>query len=78
MKNWLDWLRNWRGQVSHPAHLKTGVAGEKAAAAELQRLGLQLLVSNYRSDSGEIDLVCRDQDCMAFVEVKTQIGRAHV
>jgi len=29
-------------------------------------------VANFRSRRGDIDLVCRDQDCLVFVEVKTR------
>ena len=43
-----------------------------AAKKHLQRAGLKFLTANFRSDHGEIDLVFRDQDCLAFVEVKTR------
>jgi putative endonuclease len=33
---------------------------------------LKFLTANFRSDRGEIDLVCRDEDCLVFVEVKTR------
>lgn len=40
--------------------------------AHLRRRGYKLLVSNYRSRWGEIDLVCRHGEILAFVEVKTR------
>jgi len=38
----------------------------------LQRAGLKFLTANFSSRRGEIDLVCRDGDCLVFVEVKTR------
>ena len=55
-----------------PEHLRRGALGERAAKKHLQRAGLKFLTANFRSDHGEIDLVFRDQDCLAFVEVKTR------
>ena len=55
-----------------PEHLWRGALGERAAKKHLQRAGLKFLTANFRSDHGEIDLVFRDQDCLAFVEVKTR------
>ena len=46
--------------------------GEKAARKHLKRQGLKFLTANFRSERGEIDLVCRDGDCLVFVEVKTR------
>jgi putative endonuclease len=33
---------------------------------------LKFLTANFRSARGEIDLICRDKDCLVFVEVKTR------
>lgn len=55
-----------------PENLRRGKLGERAAKKHLQKAGLKFLVANFRSDRGEIDLVCRDQDCLVFVEVKTR------
>ncbi len=54
--------------------------GEKLAAKFLRRSGYKILYRNYRpKGGGEVDLVCRDGDTLAFVEVKTrssgQFGR---
>jgi putative endonuclease len=46
--------------------------GEDAAAAFLQRLGMQIETRNWRSPAGEIDIVARDGDELVFVEVKTR------
>ena len=53
-------------------HLRLGERGERLAARLLEELGLDVLVRNYRTDRGEIDLVARDGTTLCFVEVKTR------
>ncbi len=65
-------LRAWLGRPPLPAHLRHGRLGERAARRHLRRLGLKFLTANFRTVRGEIDLVCRDGDCLVFVEVKTR------
>jgi putative endonuclease len=48
-----------------------GLAGERAAEAELARLGICVVARNQRTRFGQIDLICRDRDGCVFVEVKT-------
>jgi putative endonuclease len=55
-----------------PEHLRRGELGERAARKFLRRQGLKFLAANFRSERGEIDLIFRDNDCLAFVEVKTR------
>jgi putative endonuclease len=55
-----------------PEHLRRGELGERVAKKYLRRLGLKFLTANFRSERGEIDLIFRDGDCLAFVEVKTR------
>ena len=43
---------------------------EDIAAEFLQRQGLELLVTNYRNRTGEIDLIMVDDQTLVFVEVK--------
>jgi putative endonuclease len=73
-------LRNlWRPNKS-PEHLRSGARGEQAACRFLRRNGYKVLYRNFKGRSGgEIDIVCRDNDTLVFVEVKTrgseQFGR---
>jgi putative endonuclease len=55
-----------------PEHLLRGELGERAAKKHLQDAGLKFLAANFGSDRGEIDLIFRDGDCLAFVEVKAR------
>ena len=65
-------LKTHFGGKPKPEHLRHGELGERAARKFLQRRGLKFLAANFRSARGEIDLIFRDGDCLAFVEVKTR------
>ena len=47
-----------------------GRAAEDAAATFLKAAGLAVIERNVRFRAGEIDLVCRDEGVVVFVEVK--------
>ena len=51
-----------------------GSLGERIAALYLQCAGCTILERNYRFEHVEIDLIVREGDCLAFVEVKTRKG----
>jgi putative endonuclease len=65
-------LRTRWKREAEPDHLQRGKAGERAAERHLRSRGLSLLIRNFKSPRGEIDLVMRDGDCLVFVEVKTR------
>ncbi len=48
----------------------TGAAAEQLAATFLTQKGLKLLAHNYHCRFGEIDLVIKDGNTLAFVEVR--------
>lgn len=69
----MGWLRQLLGrEKAEPEHLRRGRLGEAAARKHLRGLGLKTLTTNFRSARGEVDLICRDTDCLVFVEVKTR------
>lgn len=49
---------------------QTGQRGEALVAQYLQEQGFTILARNYRKRYGEIDLIARHDDVLAFVEVK--------
>ena len=70
--NLLEKLKSKFAGQEKPEHLRRGELGERAAKKFLQRADLKFLAANFRSERGEIDLIFRDGDCLAFVEVKTR------
>ncbi|QTR50506.1 YraN family protein [Candidatus Thiothrix anitrata] len=52
------------------AHLQRGSNTEQLACEHLQANGLRLVQQNYRTRSGEIDLIMRDGQLLVFVEVR--------
>ncbi|MEY4324923.1 MAG: hypothetical protein RIS24_1094 [Verrucomicrobiota bacterium] len=74
MSPWPKWLQPEDPQ----AHLRLGRRGEEAARSELERLGMRTLCANYRHGRGEIDLIVRDQEVLAFVEVKSRSSESWV
>jgi putative endonuclease len=65
-------IRAWWHRKERALHLRYGELGERAAKRHLRRNGLKFLTANFRSPRGEIDLICREKDCLVFVEVKTR------
>lgn len=54
------------------ARMKLGKRGEEMASGYLREAGCGILAANYRCPWGEIDLVARDGEELAFVEVRTR------
>ncbi len=74
-----DLSNRWRSRFlpsktsSRPQHLRRGAQGETLACRFLRRKGYKILYRNFKGHSGgEIDVVCRDNDTLVFVEVKTR------
>lgn len=52
--------------------LYLGKRGEEAAAGLLKDNGYRILIRNYRTKLGEIDIIATDKDTICFIEVKTR------
>lgn len=74
MSPWPQWFR----PTESDAHLRLGRRGEAAARGELERRGMKILCANYRNGRGEIDLIARDGEVLAFVEVKSRSSESWV
>ncbi|WP_047151633.1 YraN family protein [Aneurinibacillus tyrosinisolvens] len=57
------------------ARKKLGREGEELACRYLESIGFQLEAANFRTRTGEIDLIMRDTNTLVFIEVKTR--RSH-
>jgi putative endonuclease len=54
-----------------------GAKGEDAAVAHLSRLGYEILERNFKTRTGEIDIVAREGGTTVFVEVKRREAAGH-
>ena len=54
------------------AAFRTGLSAESRAAAYLMAKGYRILARRFRTPYGEIDLVARRRNLLAFVEVKAR------
>lgn len=53
-------------------HTETGNKGEQLALQYLQKLGYQILDTNWHTGHYEIDIIARDENELVIVEVKTR------
>lgn len=56
-------------------HNDKGANAEQEARRFLEQQGMRWVTSNYRSPSGEIDLVMTDRDYLVFVEVRYRFNQ---
>ena len=54
------------------AAFRTGISAETRAAAFLMAKGYRILAKRFRTPYGEIDLVARRRNLLAFIEVKAR------
>ncbi|MEW6609952.1 MAG: YraN family protein [bacterium] len=54
--------------------IELGEKGEALALKHLKRHRYKILEQNYKTRSGEIDIIAKNQEVLAFIEVKTRRG----
>lgn len=58
-------------------HISVGKTGENIAADYLKKAGYAIVVRNYRTRMGEIDIIASKSGYLIFVEVKTRRNTAY-
>ena len=53
-------------------HQQYGIAAETAAAKYLKKKGNKIIERNFKTKFGEIDIIAKDKDTIAFIEVKAR------
>ena len=54
--------------------LQLGKHGEEATVKYIKKQGYRILEKNFRTKTGEIDIIAEDKKVVAFIEVKTRTG----
>lgn len=54
-----------------------GIIGEDLACSYVTQQGYKVLRRNYRIRGGEIDIIAKDKDTIAFIEVKTRLNHLY-
>ena len=52
--------------------LYLGKKGEEVTAGLLENSGYKIILRNYKTKLGEIDIIASDKDTICFIEVKTR------
>ncbi|MBI3913277.1 MAG: YraN family protein [Chloroflexi bacterium] len=65
--------------LQRPISMKTtrarknlGESGERVAALFLEQRGYKIIARNFRTRTGEMDLIAQDADGLAFIEVRAR------
>ncbi len=58
----------------NPHNKKLGAQGEKKARRYLFFHGWKIIAKNYKTPFGEIDIIAKKKDVLAFIEVKTRLS----
>ncbi len=62
------------GRAQDAKNKKLGKLGEKKARSYLRKNGWKTVEKNYVNPFGEVDIIARKGDVLAFIEVKTRLS----
>lgn len=62
------------GKKRNPHNKMLGAAGERKARNYLRLHGWKILEKNYKNPFGEIDIIAKKGETVAFIEVKTRLS----
>jgi len=62
------------GKIKEAGRISVGQQGETLACQYLARQGYRIILRNYRTKLGEIDIIAEEQGTLVFVEVKARRG----
>ena len=62
------------GKIKEAEKIPLGQQGEALACHYLSRQGYRVIIRNYRTKLGEIDIIAEEQGTLVFVEVKARRG----
>lgn len=57
--------------------LTTGASAEDRATAALEAAGYSIVARNWRCSAGELDIIAREGDVLAIVEVRSRRSAVH-
>lgn len=63
------------GRSRNDPRQSRGRSGEELACHFLEQDGHTIIETNHRSRYGELDIIARKENILAFIEVKTRLGR---
>ena len=58
-------------------NITLGKKGEKQAQKYLKKSGWTILETNWRNPFGEVDIIAKKDEVIAFIEVKTRLSDAY-
>ncbi len=74
----ISWIKQRFGGKRKPVRSSIGAKGEIEAERYLKAKGFRILARNWRAGKDEIDLVCKDEGALVFVETRTRRSGALV